>query len=91
MAAITRAQLRPVPQDVAHGDRRRLAEPADRGLRHRLEPLLDLLRGVIAALPCSSSSTTWCSARLPIRHGVHFWHDSSAKKRIVSASRRSTG
>ena len=26
---------------------------------------------------------------MPIRHGVHFWHDSSAKKRIVSASRRS--
>ena len=25
---------------------------------------------------------------MPIRHGVHFWHDSSAKKRIVSASRR---
>ena len=23
--------------------------------------------------------------RLPIRQGVHFWHDSSAKKRIVSA------
>ena len=46
---------------------------------------------VIAARPCSSSSATWWSARLPIRHGVHFWHDSSAKNRIVSASRRSTG
>ena len=26
---------------------------------------------------------------MPIRQGVHFWHDSSAKKRSVSASRRS--
>ena len=26
--------------------------------------------------------------RFPIRHGVHFWQDSSAKKRIVSASSR---
>ena len=47
-------------------------------------------RGITAS-PCSSRSTRWWSARLPMRHGVHFWHDSSAKKRIVSASRRSTG
>ena len=26
-----------------------------------------------------------------MRQGVHFWHDSSAKNRIVSASSRSTG
>ena len=46
---------------------------------------------VIAARPSWSSSATWWSARLPIRHGVHFWHDSSAKNRIVSERRRSTG
>ena len=26
-----------------------------------------------------------------MRHGVHFWHDSSAKKRIVSRSSRTIG
>ena len=43
----------------------------------------------IAASPLASSSSTWCIPRVPIRHGVHFWHDSSAKKRIVSVSSRS--
>src|SRR4029077_5018727 len=43
---------------------------------------------VMAARPYASSSARWCNARLPIRQGVHFWHDSSAKKRIVSARRR---
>ena len=42
----------------------------------------------MATRPCSSSSSRWCIPRFPIRHGVHFWHDSSAKKRIVSARRR---
>ena len=42
----------------------------------------------MTARPCSSSSRTWWRPRLPIRHGVHFWQDSSAKKRIVSARRR---
>ena len=40
----------------------------------------------IAASPPASSSSTWWIPRVPMRHGVHFWHDSSAKKRIVSAS-----
>ena len=35
------------------------------------------------------TANTWWSARFPMRQGVHFWHDSSAKKRIVSASSRS--
>src|SRR5262245_1657391 len=43
---------------------------------------------VMAARPWASCSATWCNARLPIRHGVHFWHDSSAKQPIVSARRR---
>jgi hypothetical protein len=40
----------------------------------------------MTASPRWSSSERWWSARFPIRQGVHFWHDSSAKKRIVSAS-----
>src|SRR5262249_42707343 len=42
---------------------------------------------VMSTLP----SKRWWSARFPIRHGVHFWQDSSAKKRIVSASNRLRG
>ena len=45
----------------------------------------------IAGLPSSSSWRTCSSPRVPMRHGVHFWHDSSAKKRIVSRRSRSTG
>ena len=57
---------------------RRATPPAGRR-RHRLRD-----RPRARARTCSSP-------RVPMRHGVHFWHDSSAKKRIVSRTRRRTG
>ena len=78
------AERRSAPGTATPGRARRsTSAPSPRATR-RPSP-------VIAASPCWSSSARWWSARLPIRHGVHFWHDSSAKNRIVSASRRSTG
>ncbi len=84
-----RERVRPVAECGAHREGGALPEPADRGGRHRVQPLLHLSSGLMATRTPSSSFRRWCSPRLPIRQGVHFWHDSSAKKRMVSPRRRS--
>ena len=86
-----RDQLGPVLEDAPHRERRGLAETADRGLRHRLEPLVDLRAGhrraALAAAPRRRGAARGC------RSGTACTSGTTPRRRSASSrtSRRSTG